>query len=309
MLSPLACIAAVARKKRMKLKLSQRAVARKVGCSQSYIAQVETGRRPLSRSLAERLEALFGAERGSYTRATFLRGRPPLSAQSREALRLIRQAAGGETPVHPPIGEPRHPRPDRVSGLRDALDPMAQHLGEAAGQEVEQLERLRPRDERFWRNLNSIHFDSWSEKRLLTRVSLSGVQLTGVAPARLGCELRCVDGKSGRDKSTKARPAFLIRHEDTAIALIPQPCVRTAVGYRWPDILLVVARGGERTTAVVEVQGADFHANALKEMRRTRELGVRVLQVDAAHVGSPGVVHRILDWARKLIPTAEAVAA
>lgn len=304
MLSPLAHIAAAARKKRMQLKLSQRVVARRVGCSQAYIAQVETARRPISRSLAERLESLFGARRGSYTSATFLRGRPPLSPQSREAMRLIRSARGGAVREFPPVGKPSHPRPDRVTKLQDALSEMESRLGQAAGREVEELESLRSRDERFWRNLNSVHFDSWSEKRLLTRVGLSGVQLVGASPAQLGCELQCVDGKSGRDRSSRPRPAFLLRQDDFAVAWIPQACVRTRSGYRWPDNILVVSRAGRRVTAIVEVQGAEFHSDPLKEKRRIAELGVRVLAVDAGQVGTDGLLQRILNWAQSLITDA-----
>lgn len=302
MLSPLARIAALARKKRLQLKLSQRVLARKLGCSQPYIAQVETGRRPISRRFAERLETAFGVKPGSYTKVTFLRGRPALTEQSREALRLIRRASGQPAPPPRPMLKPRYPRPGRVSGLRNPFWPIPPHLGPEVADDIEELERLRHRDERFWRNLNGIPFDSWSEKRLLARVALTGVQLTGVSPARLGCQLQCVDGNTGRDSSLHARPAFLLTHGDTAVAWLTQPCVRTASGHRWPDNMLIVARGGTRVTALVEVQGAEFHSDFVKERHRTRELGVSILIVDAAKVGSPGLIRSILEWACNLIP-------
>lgn len=74
---PLSDIAMMVRKQRIDLGLSQRQVARSVNCSQSYIAQVEAGTRPISRNLAEQLEKLFKLRKGSYTKhAVFVRGRP-----------------------------------------------------------------------------------------------------------------------------------------------------------------------------------------------------------------------------------------
>jgi transcriptional regulator with XRE-family HTH domain len=301
MLSPLILIAGMARKQRLKLKMTQRAVARKVGCSQPYVAQVERGRRPISRALAEKLEVLFGVRKGTYTMARFFRGRPALTPQSRHVLKMVRTSRGAPARVLPEGLPPKCPRSDRVAGLADPFDPIDAHLGEQAGKEVRQLEALRPYDERFWRAMNSVHYDSWSEKRLMTRVGLTGVQLTGTSPARLGCALQFVDGKTGRDTSRKAHPFFLIQHRDTAVTWSTQRCVRTPSGVRWPDITLVVARAGRKVTAVVEVQGAEFHSDEAAELRRTRDLGVSVLAVDAGEIGSPGLVDRILDWACSLV--------
>jgi transcriptional regulator with XRE-family HTH domain len=302
MLSPLILIAGMARKQRLKLKLTQRAVARQVGCSQPYIAQVERGRRPISRALADKLETLFGVRKGRYTMARFLRGRPSLTPQSKHVLRMTRSSQGKPARILPPSTAPRYPRPDRVAGLADPFDPIDAHLGEQAGKEVRQLEALRPYDERFWRLMNSFHYDSWSEKRLMTLVGLTGVQLVGTSPARLGCQLQCVDGKTGRDTSRRAHPSFLIEHRDAAINWLPQRCVRTGSGVRWPDVTLVVAKAGRKVTAVVEVQGAEFHSDEKAEARRTRDLGVSVLAVDAAEIGNPGLIGKILDWAYSLIP-------
>lgn len=301
MLSPLILIAGMARKQRLKLKMTQRAVARKVGCSQPYVAQVERGRRPISRALAEKLEMLFGVRKGAYTTARFFRGRPALSPQSRHVLKMMRMSQGAPVRVLSPGPPPRYPRSDRVAGLADPFDPIDAHLGEQAGKEVRELEALRPYDERFWRSMNSFHYDSWSEKRLMARVGLTGVQLTGTSPARLGCALLCVDGKTGRDTSRRAHPSFLIQHGDAAVSWLPQRCVRTPSGVRWPDIILVIAKAGRKVTAVVEVQGAEFHSDEAAELRRTRDLGVRVLAVDAGEIGSPGLVERILDWACSLV--------
>ena len=95
MLSPLTRIARAVVRKRNSLRLSQRQVARLVGCSQSYLAQVETGRRPISRRVAERLESAFKVKAGTYTRAEFRRGRPTLESQMSRLARLQNWAVPG----------------------------------------------------------------------------------------------------------------------------------------------------------------------------------------------------------------------
>ena len=95
MLSPLTRIARAVVRKRNSLRLSQRQVARLVGCSQSYLAQVETGRRPISRRMAERLESAFKVKAGTYTRAEFRRGRPTLESQMSRLARLQNWAVPG----------------------------------------------------------------------------------------------------------------------------------------------------------------------------------------------------------------------
>lgn len=58
-------------------------------------------------------------------------------------------------------------------------------MSSQAREEVELLEKLRAEDELFWRQFNSLRFDSWSEKRLLVRLVLLGSQLAGVRLERL----------------------------------------------------------------------------------------------------------------------------
>ena len=86
MISPLARVAVVLRQRRKSLRWSQRRVAKQVGCSQSYLAQVETGVRPVSRQLAEKLERLLGVS-GGLVGVAFLRGRPPLRVETRAVMR------------------------------------------------------------------------------------------------------------------------------------------------------------------------------------------------------------------------------
>ena len=282
MLSPLARVAAVFRDRRKFLRWSQRRVAVQVGCSQSYLAQVETGVRPVSRQLAERLERLLGVS-GRLQGVRFLRGRPPLSAVTRAVMKQIRQARGRRPSQYLSLGKPKYARPERARGLKSTL-------GRLAG-------RLHG-DERFWRNLNSIRFDSGAEKLLVGWLAMSGAQLTGVSWGRLGCSLPVIDGSNGRDAGRRAQPTFLLQDGDMAVAFSPQRCVRAAGGYLWPDLLMVIAREGRRTTAVVEVDGSPWHADKVAEAFRDADLGVSVLHLDAAEVGGAGTLRRILDWAR-----------
>ena len=286
--------------RRRSLKLSQRRVAGAVGCNQSYLAQVETGRRPISRRFAERLESVFQVEPGSYTGARFRRGRPPLDREARQALREIRRARGAAPRAFPQLGRPRHRRPDRAKGWKNPFWPVARYLGAQAVQEVQRLERLRAGDDDFWRLLQSIHYDSWSEKRLHVKVGLAGAVLTGVSPGILGCVLPQADGSTGRETSRRAYPAFVWRWQDVSLALFPQRCVATQREHWWPDNLLVAACGGRRVTGVVEVDGEPYHKNLDGQAWRDADLGVPVLHLDAAEVGQPGLLDKLLLWVRSL---------
>ncbi|MBT9588061.1 helix-turn-helix transcriptional regulator [bacterium] len=194
MLSPLARVAAVFRQRRKLLGWSQRRVAGQVECSQSYLGQVETGVRPVSRQLAEKLERLLGVS-GGLVGVAFLRGRPPLRVETRAVMRQIRQARGMEPSQYLSLGRPQYGRPDRAPGLKSALGWLAGSLG--------------GRDERFWRNLNSIRFDSQAEKHLTRQLAEKSVQLTGVGFDRLGCSLPVMNGSSGRAAGRKAWSAAL----------------------------------------------------------------------------------------------------
>jgi len=60
-----------------------------------------------------------------------------------------------------------------------------------------------------------------------------------------------------------------------AVAMFPQRCVGTAHGYRWPDILVVAARGGRRVTAVVELDGAPITGTGTQRSGAIGNLGER----------------------------------
>ena len=284
MLSPLGHIAWMIRRRRRALGWTQRRVAAGVGCSQSYLAQVETGVRPVSRQFAEKLEGLLGVERGLYRRAPFQMGRPRLSPQTRSVMKQIRRSRGMAPQRYLGLGRPHHPRVDRVRGL----------VAEGAG-------KVPPgQDQRFWRWLNEVRFDSKCERNLNLTLADHG-QLVRARPQSLGCGWPVVDGVTGRAAGDRPYPAFFWREGDMAVACFPQRCVRTPGGYRWPDLLVVVAAGGRRVTGAVEVDGRPWHEDKRAEAFRDAELEGRVLHLDAWEVGRLEVVDRIVEWARGLV--------
>ncbi|MBN9419835.1 MAG: helix-turn-helix transcriptional regulator [Candidatus Eremiobacteraeota bacterium] len=284
----------------MKKGFSQRAAAAEIGVTQSYLAQVEMGYRPVSGKCLEKLERLFQARFGKLWKGIGRRGRPAYAPATRGALRelgkAVREFWNGALFV------PEYPQPHQVRTLEDPLWTLALRLGEAAGDEVQRLEKLRGQDESFWRQFNDLRFDSWSEKRLLVRVALLGVQLVGVRLCRLGCKLRAIDGVTGKDAGLHR--GFVMKGEEASLVWCPQVTVRTAVGYRCVDNLLVMSGGGKSVTLAVELDGAPFHGDAVKEQRRDRELGVPVLHVDAARLDEPGLIGRILTWAKSMLAAA-----
>ena len=297
MLPPMIRVARAIRKRRQAVKLSQRRVAAALGCSQPYLAQVETGRRPVSRRIAEGLESVLRVKAGSYTNVVFRRGRPALGKMARRALREIRRAKGAVARPFPLLGPPDHPRADRARGLENPLWPMAIHLGERAAREVVSLEKQRREQDRFWRLANSLRYDSWSEKRLVVQLGLRCQQLLPLSLDGIGSQLRGVDGMSGKDTHGQAYPAFVLRHQDYSIAWFTQRCVRSTSGYRWPDAIVVVAFQGKKRTVVVEIDGPKCHRNVRQGEARDLDLGVPVLHVHPDVLGQPDGLDRILHWA------------
>lgn len=269
--------------------------------TQSYLAQVENGHRPISAACLAGLERLYKTKFGKLWAGVGKRGRPVYAPMTRQALRQLGSAVrrfwgAGEVLV------PQHPQPHQLRSLENPLWTIALRLGEAAGEELLRLEALRREDEPFWRQFNSLRFDSWSEKRLLVRVALLGVALVGVRLARLGCSVQTMDGVTGRGAGLHR--GFVMKGRDASLVWCPQVTVRTALGYRCVDNLLVMSGGGKSVTLAVELDGAPFHADRERERRRDRELGIPVLHVDAGELDDPGLVGRILAWARRMLEAA-----
>lgn len=289
------------RRSRIKLNLSQRAVAARIEITQPYLAQIENRHRPISASCLQKLEKLYKTNFGKLWKGVGRRGRPGYSPDTRQALREMARAVRQFWELGKPL-VPEHPQPHQVRRLEDPLWTIALRLGERAGIEVRRLEELRREDDFFWRQFNSFRFDSWSEKRLLVRVALLGVPLVGVRLERLGCKLRGIHGVSGG--TAGLHRAFVMKGQEASLAWCPQVTVRTTNGYRCVDNLLVVSGGGKSVTVAVELDGAPFHADAKKELRRDRELGIPVLHVDAARLDEPGLITHILAWAKSMLDAA-----
>ena len=279
---------------RLANKLSQKAAAELAEFSQPYLAQVEKGTRPISGRALARLEMVYGKKLGKLWNGIGRRGRPAFSHSTKLAM-LDFAGAVREFWEVGGVQVPRYPQPHQVLRAFDPLWPIALHLGSAAREEVELLERLRLEDESFWRQFNSLRFDSWSEKRLLVRVALLGGQLLGVRLARLGCSLRLVDGTTG--ERARLHRGFVLKGQKASLVWCPQVAVQTEAGLRCVDNLLVVSRRGLSVTMAVEVEGRDYHLDRERERRRDRALGIPVLHVDAGELEKPGLLKRILQWA------------
>ena len=138
----------------------------------------------------------------------------------------------------------------------------------------------------------------FSEKRLLVRVALQGMQLVGVRLKQLGCSLDVVDGITGGEPGLHR--AFVHKGQHASLVWCPQVTVRTAHAVLCVDNLLLIRVSQKTVTAVVEVEGGQYHDDLEKEVRRDRQLGVPVLHLDAARLGEPRLIERILSWARRV---------
>lgn len=278
---------------------TQRGVAQGVGCSQPYLSQVERGRRPLSEKIALRLEEFLESP-GLFTTAPFLKGRPPLTDISREARRILIQGAEAPTELPPDLGrKPRHIQVHQKWGVEDRLSGLTTVFKEETGDMLEKLEKAKGPDQRYWRNLNSLRFDSWCERWFVLALALLGAQLTGVRLAFMGCSLAVVNGKSGKEFKGCHR-GFFLQYQGVSIAWVPQVAVRTRAMYRCPDNLLMISKGCKTVTAVVEVVGGEYHT--LEELvDRAYELDVPFYALDAGWVGDTGVIGDILEWAVSLV--------
>lgn len=295
MLSPGQKVAREIRRLRLARRLSQRQLSAQAGFQQPYLAQVETGVRCISMGAAHKLELALKLKPGSLCKILDRKESRRLWKESREALREFGRAIREFLPAG---GRPTHCQPHQRPTLENPLWPMAVHLGEEAGLEVRELERLRSGQSRFWQDFNSFRFDSWSEKRLLVRVALLGMQLVGLRLRELGCSLEVVDGKTGGAPSLHR--GFVHKGQHGSLVWCPQVAVRTCHTVRCLDNLLLIRVGGKTVTAAVEVNGLQFHSDCSKELRRDQELGIPILHLDAARLGEPRLVERILSWARRV---------
>jgi hypothetical protein len=221
------------------------------------------------------------------------------------ALRSILNAVSVKSQREAPVVGPAVPNPHRWSGWRgtveDPLWPVALHLGAEARHEVELLEARRAGDDAFWRLLNGLPYDSWTEKRMAVKLGLAHGELVRVAPRRLGACARVVDARTGHDNRHRPLPAMVVGCQGISAALWFQCPVRGATTTWKLDALVVVAVGGQRLTVNVEADGPDHEA--WRDWRREQDLGLPTLRYTAAVVNARGFVRRLFSDLRRLVQT------
>lgn len=275
--------------------MTQRQLARAMGCSQSYLARVEAAHKPLSKRLADWLEDFFELDPGFFRRDCYRLGRPPMTEEARELRGEIEKARPPEPKTErTPIQAPTHQRADLAMPRQNPFARLSDHP------DLIKLEQDTQSDQLRWQRTNSVRFDSGAEKIFLLPIAARSAMVLGASFGSLGCELHSANGRTGRSTEKRAYPTFLFRHEGMAVAALPQRCVRTLDGYRWPDMVLIVAKNGRKRTLVVEVNGPT-HNNAYKEKQRDRELGVPVYHLPVSRVDDPDALHQILDHAAQLL--------
>jgi len=168
------------------------------------------------------------------------------------------------------------------------------------------LELLRREDELFWRQFNTLRFDSWSEKRLLVRVGLLGGQMLGLRLDRLGCSLAVVNGVTG-EKAGLHR-GYVLAGQSASVVWCPQVAVATRMGVLCLDSMLLVSSRGKTVTVGVEVNGGPHHGDLDARRARDRALGIPILHLDACELGKSGLIRRILSWAHEQLDPHGAVA-
>lgn len=293
MTSPSGELAQLLRTVRRECGKTQRDLAAAVGCSQPYIAQLETDRRPISLKYAELIEKELKLEAGALTRQP-VRGRPPMNQVAREALAEIRKAENTPKVEYTQLPPPKYPRVDTAKPRDNAFEQVSDD------QFLQALEEELPHDEHSWKRANMVRFDSNPERFFLLRIFWMSAMVVCASFGSLGCSLRSANGLTGKNTDHLAYPTFLLWYEGIAVAVMPQRCVRTAYGYRWPDLTLVLAKNGRKVTIVIEVDGPS-HKNRYIERQRDLELGVPVYHVTTDCVELPGLLETILADAALLL--------
>lgn len=290
-------VALTLRRRRRELRKTQKCVAEQVGCSQPYLSQVERGRRPLSEKMALRLELNLEIP-GLLTTAPFLKGRPRLTEVSRKTTKNLRQGAAPVVETAPIDRKPRFHQLHQQWGVEDRLAGLGRVFGENAARLLEVLEQKVGPDQRYWRNINSMRYDSFPERWFTAAFAALGGQLTGLRLSKLGCSLTLVNGKTGKAYQGCHR-GFLFEYQGISIAWVPQVAIRTHKMYRCPDYVLMISNGRKTVTAAVEIWGCGRGLTEVIE--RGLELGIPVFCTTAEFVDTENSIEDILDWAVSLI--------
>ena len=291
--------------------LSQAQAADKAECHPSFLALVETGRRSLSRRMAERLERALGKKPGRYTRHVVpSRGRPRQSSSSAEAVRKVRDATpflkqSGLPKFYNPGFEPSHKQSEVTGQVENILWPMGVHLGRSAQEEVEALEAQWAGQDHAWSLVNQLPFDSWSEKRMFVRAALRKGEIVRVAPRRLGCHTWLAHPRTGEEVAHRAQTALVLEQDGITAFFFPQQTTLTASDrFLRADFLVVASNGQRRVTAVVEVDGRDSHKDPYRDFDWELRINLPVLRLSADAVGRHGDVEAIYQFLDGLL-TAE----
>jgi len=292
------------RRKALGLTVERASAAARV--SAQYLSQVESGQRPPSRRLAQRLERVY-RKPGEYTQPRYRfegPGRRPAPEAARQALREIRRATALDGPApQQPAAAPRHPWPEQRPVLDDVLWPIGLHLGAEARVEVEQLEALRGEDDFLWQTLNQMSFDSWSEKRLTVRLLGAGHLMT-VAPDSVGCAVQVVSGRTGRNLGAVAQAAIVLNCDELSAVVWPQATVQIGTSHRRCDFLAVVSVRGMKRTVCIEVVSPDTHPDDRRDQARADHLGIRVGRLWVEHLGRADLLAGLRRWMSATLPQA-----
>jgi hypothetical protein len=269
-------------------------------CHPSYLSQVEHGHRPMSRSLAEKVERIYHLRPGTYSCRYRFRGpgRPKAERLSRQALKELGaarqfEARRANTAVYPDDRQvPYHRRSEALGRVENIFWPMGIHLGAQAQREVEALEACWAGRDEWWERINALRFDSWSERRLFVKLALADAEVCRVSPNRLGSGVWVAHSRNGRNLGARALTALVLKHGELSVVIWTQVTLRTAWGFRRPDFLVVVCRRGRKVTVALEVDGGEFHTPD-REWLRDQELDMPVLHLPADAVAEATVVDTI----------------
>lgn len=286
---------------RKRLGLSQGRAARLAHVSPSYMCQVERGTRTPSRRLAEKLEQVYRTTPGHFTRRYQFPRRGPKQVDPRtaEALRDLLAALSIDRTLQQPAprSTPERQWADWRGNVENPLWPVAIHLGRGAQEEVKLLESRQPSDA-FWRVLNGMPFDSWTEKRFLVKLGLAGGEFVRLAPARLGVPSRVVNTK-GIDTRHRPQPAMVVRYMGVSAVFWPQRPVQGTTLWKL-DTLVVATWQGKRLTFNVELDNPKTH-DPRRDEYRTRDVGLPTLRYQADVVNAMGFMNRLFSDIQRVI--------
>ncbi len=282
--------------------LSQAEAVRQARVSPSWLCQVETGTRRPSRRLAESLERVYGLRPGRFVNKYAFPGRGgrPVDQETAKAIQAVLSAISIDSPA--PERSPRRQVwrdtwRDWRGNVANPLWPVACHLGKDAQEEIELLESRQTGDT-FWKLLNGIPFDSWTERRFMVKLGLAGGQMVRLAPARVGVQCRLVD-HHGVEVGHRPLPAMVVHYQGVTAVIWPQRAVQAETLWKL-DALAVVSAGGNRLTVNIEIDDPDRH-NRARDSYRDDDVSLTVLRYHPGVINARGFILRLFSDLKKLV--------